>query len=160
MSDTDLSARRRTNLSEVEGLSDWTMQYKLFALFSAAITYAPRAALGAPTTTAAQTPSSVVTLNKSDLAVYAPFTQFARAAYCPASKLKKWTCGGTYSPMKLDKISNKISLFLLDACKANADFHVTHAGGDGDAVQNCTFAFSRRVCFPFCTLGQHVWNWA
>jgi len=38
---------------------------------------------------------SVTTLSASDLASLAPYTQFARAAYCP-SGLKTWTCGGVF----------------------------------------------------------------
>ena len=35
----------------------------------------------------------VSTLSASDLSSLAPFTQFARAAYCPTSVLKNWSCG-------------------------------------------------------------------
>lgn len=36
---------------------------------------------------------TVTPLSSSDLSSLAPFTQFARAAYCPDG-LKDWTCGG------------------------------------------------------------------
>ncbi|KAF9481532.1 alpha/beta-hydrolase [Pholiota conissans] len=58
---------------------------------------------------------SVSPLSASDLSSLAPFTQFARAAYCPTSVLKNWSCG--------------------QACSANSDFQVTLVGGDGNGVQ-------------------------
>jgi hypothetical protein len=33
-------------------------------------------------------------VSASELASFAPFTQFARAAYCPTSRLQGWACGG------------------------------------------------------------------
>ena len=33
-------------------------------------------------------------LSASQLASYAPFTQFARAAYCASTKIMPWNCGG------------------------------------------------------------------
>ncbi|KAF5322219.1 hypothetical protein D9619_001889 [Psilocybe cf. subviscida] len=63
---------------------------------------------------------SVSALSSSDLSSLAPFTQFARAAYC--SGLSTWSCGA--------------------ACKANSDFQVTLAGGDGNAIQQFFVGFS------------------
>ncbi|KAJ8522418.1 hypothetical protein ONZ45_g1007 [Pleurotus djamor] len=40
---------------------------------------------------------AVTALSSTELASFAPFTQFARAAYCPTSKLQGWKCGGTAS---------------------------------------------------------------
>jgi len=37
----------------------------------------------------------VTTLSRDDLNGLAPYTQFARATYCPTSDLKNWSCGGT-----------------------------------------------------------------
>ena len=37
---------------------------------------------------------SVTQLSAADLANLAPFTQFARAAYCHTSVLQGWNCGG------------------------------------------------------------------
>ncbi|EJF58128.1 alpha/beta-hydrolase [Dichomitus squalens LYAD-421 SS1] len=54
-------------------------------------------------------------LSASALASYAPFTQFARAAYCDSSKIIPWNCG--------------------EACAANADFEPSLTGGDGNDVQ-------------------------
>ncbi|PPQ63476.1 hypothetical protein CVT24_005133 [Panaeolus cyanescens] len=65
---------------------------------------------------------SVTALSSGDLASLAPFTQFARAAYCSTSKLQNWQCG--------------------DACNANSDFQVTLVGGDGNAVQIFFVGFS------------------
>jgi hypothetical protein len=39
---------------------------------------------------------TVTPLSSSDLAAFAPFTQFARAAYCPLDALKNWSCGGMF----------------------------------------------------------------
>ncbi|KAJ3728605.1 Alpha/Beta hydrolase protein [Lentinula raphanica] len=62
-------------------------------------------------------PRTVTQISASELAGFAPYTQFARAAYCPTDVLKTWTCG--------------------EACQANADFEVAFVGGDGDDIQNC-----------------------
>ncbi|PFH52214.1 hypothetical protein AMATHDRAFT_140728 [Amanita thiersii Skay4041] len=54
-------------------------------------------------------------LSTEELFSWAPYTQFARAAYCPPSKLTNWTCG--------------------EACSALPGFEPTLVGGDGNAVQ-------------------------
>ncbi|KAF9465290.1 alpha/beta-hydrolase [Collybia nuda] len=64
---------------------------------------------------ATPTRRSVTPLSSSDLSGFAPYTQFARAAYCPTSKLTGWTCG--------------------EACNALPGFQPTLVGGDGNAVQ-------------------------
>ncbi|KAK7690030.1 hypothetical protein QCA50_006674 [Cerrena zonata] len=58
---------------------------------------------------------TVTTLTSTQLASYAPYTQFARAAYCPSSKISNWGCG--------------------EACKAIPGFQPTLTGGDGNDVQ-------------------------
>ncbi|KAI0754989.1 alpha/beta-hydrolase [Daedaleopsis nitida] len=58
---------------------------------------------------------SVSALSASQLASFAPFTQFARAAYCPLEAVKSWKCGS--------------------ACDALPGFQPTLAGGDGAGVQ-------------------------
>ncbi|THH30720.1 hypothetical protein EUX98_g3455 [Antrodiella citrinella] len=58
---------------------------------------------------------TVTTLSAEELEDFAPYTQFARAAYCPSSKLTNWDCG--------------------EACEANSGFQPTLTGGDGNAVQ-------------------------
>ncbi|KII90747.1 hypothetical protein PLICRDRAFT_543894 [Plicaturopsis crispa FD-325 SS-3] len=58
---------------------------------------------------------TVSTLSSSQLSAFAPYTQFARAAYCSSDKLQGWKCG--------------------EACDATPGFNVTLTGGDGDAVQ-------------------------
>jgi len=73
--------------------------------------------LARPLTTQHRT---VSTLSAAQLSGFAPFTQFARAAYCDG--FQDWTCG--------------------DACKANADFELTLAGGDGNDIQNYFVGFS------------------
>ncbi|KAI0061473.1 alpha/beta-hydrolase [Artomyces pyxidatus] len=57
----------------------------------------------------------VTPLSSSALAGLAPFTQFARAAYCDPSTITNWQCG--------------------DACNALPGFQPTLTGGDGNAVQ-------------------------
>lgn len=69
-------------------------------------------ALAAPATK-----RSVTALSSSQLASFAPFTQFARAAYCDSSKVKNWQCG--------------------QACDALPGFQPTLTGGDGNEVQLC-----------------------
>ncbi|KAF8622729.1 hypothetical protein AX15_006820 [Amanita polypyramis BW_CC] len=54
-------------------------------------------------------------LSASQLADLAPYTQFARAAYCPTSDLYKWNCG--------------------QACSALPGFQPTLVGGIGNAFQ-------------------------
>ncbi|KAI0335878.1 alpha/beta-hydrolase [Cubamyces sp. BRFM 1775] len=67
-------------------------------------------ALAAPATK-----RSVTALSSSQLSSFAPFTQFARAAYCDSSKVKNWQCG--------------------QACDALPGFQPTLTGGDGNEVQ-------------------------
>ncbi|KAH9887337.1 alpha/beta-hydrolase [Cubamyces lactineus] len=57
----------------------------------------------------------VTPLSSTDLAGLAPYTQFARAAYCDPSKIVNWSCG--------------------EACSANSGFQTALTGGDGNAVQ-------------------------
>ncbi|TFK44798.1 alpha/beta-hydrolase [Crucibulum laeve] len=70
------------------------------------------AALAAPTSPVKR---AVTPLSASDLSGLAPFTQFARAAYCPTSKLQNWSCG--------------------EACTALPGFQPTLVGGDGNGIQ-------------------------
>ncbi|KAJ6621868.1 Alpha/Beta hydrolase protein [Mycena sp. CBHHK59/15] len=55
------------------------------------------AVLGAPApfvrSKARAAPAAVTALSASDLSALDPFTQFARAAYCPVDKLMAWDCG-------------------------------------------------------------------
>ncbi|KAJ3988503.1 Alpha/Beta hydrolase protein [Lentinula detonsa] len=61
---------------------------------------------------------TVTTLSAAQISSFAPFTQFARAAYCDG--FQDWTCGA--------------------ACDANGDFEVSLAGGDDSDIQNCYFS--------------------
>ncbi|KAJ4483309.1 Alpha/Beta hydrolase protein [Lentinula aciculospora] len=63
---------------------------------------------------------TVTTLSAAQISGYAPFTQFARAAYC--NGFQDWSCGA--------------------ACDANADFEVSLAGGDDSDIQNYFVGFS------------------
>ncbi|KAK0212777.1 alpha beta-hydrolase [Desarmillaria ectypa] len=58
---------------------------------------------------------SVTALSAVELASFAPYTQFARAAYCGSDALKDWSCG--------------------EACDAVSDFEPTLVGGNGNDVQ-------------------------
>jgi hypothetical protein len=67
--------------------------------------------------TLASTAAALVTpLSAAAIAGYAPYTELARAAYCPTD-IATWACGG--------------------ACSAVAGFTVAAIGGDGDDVQYC-----------------------
>lgn len=52
---------------------------------------------------------AVTPVPASVLAGLAPYTQFARAAYCPTSKLQGWGCGGklglSFWTMLFDRLS-------------------------------------------------------
>ncbi|KAI0670760.1 alpha/beta-hydrolase [Trametes maxima] len=81
--------------------------------FTASLVFALSAASVA---LAAPTAKRIVTaLSSSELASFAPFTQFSRAAYCPIKKVKDWKCG--------------------QACDALPGFQPTLTGGDGAAIQ-------------------------
>ncbi|TFY75768.1 hypothetical protein EWM64_g8245 [Hericium alpestre] len=60
-------------------------------------------------------PRDATALTADQLAAFAPFTQFARAAYCDPSKIQGWKCG--------------------QACDALPGFQPTLTGGDGNAEQ-------------------------
>ena len=60
---------------------------------------------------------AVSALSSAQLAAFAPFTQFARAAYCDSDKIADWGCG--------------------EACRALPGFEPTLTGGNGGSVQLC-----------------------
>ncbi|KAI9061593.1 alpha/beta-hydrolase [Trametes sanguinea] len=72
-------------------------------------------ALQAAASPALRARDGVTTLTSSELAGLAPYTQFARAAYCDPSKTSSWSCG--------------------EACSANSGFQPALTGGDGDGTQ-------------------------
>lgn len=41
----------------------------------------------------------VTTLSQAALSAITPYVQFARAAYCPTSKIAGWSCGGNVTYM-------------------------------------------------------------
>lgn len=43
-----------------------------------------------------QSAEAVTVLSSAQLSAFSPYTQFARAAYCPSSKLTNWNCGGMF----------------------------------------------------------------
>lgn len=77
---------------------------------------------------------SVTPLTATQLGSLAPFTQFARAAYCPTTDLQSWNCGGLFHLRILFLIANTHN---PEACAANSDFEPTLVGGDGNDVQIC-----------------------
>ena len=79
---------------------------------------------------------SVTALSAADLASLAPYTQFARAAYCPTSKLNGWNCGSK-SFLFSFSMATKVFTYLTVICKALPGFLPTLIGGDGNAVQIC-----------------------
>ncbi|KAI9058382.1 alpha/beta-hydrolase [Trametes sanguinea] len=83
--------------------------------FSAALFYALSATTAVWAAPAATSKRSVTALSATQLSSFAPFTQFARAAYCPTSKVQNWQCG--------------------QACDALPGFQPTLTGGDGNAIQ-------------------------
>ncbi|THH14002.1 hypothetical protein EW146_g6281 [Bondarzewia mesenterica] len=68
-----------------------------------------------PTASTVFARDGVTTLSTTQLSAFAPFTQFARAAYCDPSKIEGWNCGG--------------------ACDALPGFQPTLTGGDGNVIQ-------------------------
>ncbi|PIL25568.1 hypothetical protein GSI_12376 [Ganoderma sinense ZZ0214-1] len=83
----------------------------MFGLFSAALLALSAGAAARPTLEA----RAATELSTSQFSNYAPYTQFARAAYCASSDIASWNCG--------------------EACSANADFQPSLTGGDGNAIQ-------------------------
>ena len=73
-------------------------------------------------------------LSASQLAGLAPYTQFARAAYCSTSSLSNWSCGRT-----LLAFQYLHHLIDTEACAALPGFQPTLVGGDGNAVQVCMY---------------------
>ncbi|CCM03519.1 uncharacterized protein FIBRA_05653 [Fibroporia radiculosa] len=60
-------------------------------------------------------PASVLTLTAPIISDFAPYTEFARAAYCASDIITGWQCG--------------------EACDAIPGFEPTLTGGDGDDIQ-------------------------
>lgn len=79
-------------------------------------------------------------ISTAELSGFAPYTQFARAAYCPTSKLIGWNCGGKQCRV-FYLHPNCILCFCAAACNALPGFQPTLVGGDGNAVQICPSRF-------------------
>lgn len=60
---------------------------------------------------------SITTVSATEIDSFTPYSFFASAGYCAASKTLTWTCGTN--------------------CLANPSFKPVAAGGDGDKVQFC-----------------------
>ncbi|GJE98300.1 lipase [Phanerochaete sordida] len=97
------------------------MQLLLASCLALALGAAQALAVPAPAPEALELPhvevarAGVSTLSASQLSALAPYTQFARAAYCDSSIINGWQCG--------------------QACQANPGFQVTLTGGDGSDEQ-------------------------
>lgn len=87
-------------------------------------------------------PRDATKLTPEQLASYAPYTQFARAAYCPSSKIDPWACGSTPLSDQFTT-STLLTKSFTEACDANADFQPKFTGGDGDDVQFCRFTLHK-----------------
>ncbi|KAH9060447.1 alpha/beta-hydrolase [Lactarius vividus] len=59
--------------------------------------------------------NDLIQLSRNQFDEFVPFIEFARAAYCPLTKIEGWHCGG--------------------ACQALPGFEPTLVGGDGDGTQ-------------------------
>lgn len=82
---------------------------------------------------------SVTQLSAEDLDNLAPFTQFARAAYCHTSVLQGWNCGGD---RYFFQFQFRLNFRAIEACAANHGFQPTVVGGDGNDVQSCEWQAS------------------
>ena len=67
----------------------------LLAVVSALLLQAAHALPAPPVPVTVRARDGTTPLSAEQLASFKPFTQFARAAYCPVDKLMNWTCGGT-----------------------------------------------------------------
>ncbi|KAH9970959.1 Alpha/Beta hydrolase protein [Lactifluus volemus] len=65
---------------------------------------------------------AITTLSSTQIDAFAPFTNFASAAYCNPSTTGNWSCGAN--------------------CDANPDFQPVASGGDGDITQFWFVGFS------------------
>lgn len=99
--------------------------------------------------------SSVTAMTSGQLSALAPYTQFARAAYCPPSIVQGWTCGRVFI------VCTKIhpSHPLQEACQAVPDFHVSLTGGDGDAIQYCENNSPFLLLFSYNSPRDYVGYW-
>jgi hypothetical protein len=77
-------------------------------------------------------------LSANQISELTPFTQFARAAYCPPEKIQGWKCGSKPPHRLLMYLLNGFT-YGLEACDALPGFEATLTGGDGDATQFCTY---------------------
>ena len=122
----------------------------LTSLFTSLLVWAVTKTLAVPAPVLQK--RAVTHLSSSDLSGLAPFTQFARAAYCPTSILKTWKCGG----MSVSKVSSNIfgtDFLVKEACAANSDFQPTLVGGDGNDIQICELFLRQLIKFTeICSL--------
>lgn len=87
---------------------------------------------------------AVTSLSVNQLSTIVPFTQFARAAYCPPEKIQGWQCGGMQLFFMLQLLAT-CSENQTEACDALPGFNPTLTGGDGNAEQFCEFDVSMQV---------------
>src|SRR6266404_2051105 len=83
--------------------------------------------------------TGVTPLTISQYAAFVPYVEFARAAYCPPSKIDGWKCGGQCSPHRFCRLSH---MAMLDACRAVPGFIPTLTGGDGGHIPYCECRFA------------------
>ncbi|KIY62159.1 alpha/beta-hydrolase [Cylindrobasidium torrendii FP15055 ss-10] len=87
----------------------------MFSSRSLLLLWSTGLAVAAVVPTVAEVKREAVQISADELAGFAPYTQFARAAYCSVDILTDWSCG--------------------EACKALSDFTPTLVGGDGSEIQ-------------------------
>ncbi|TEB33257.1 lipase [Coprinellus micaceus] len=91
----------------------WKFTTSLLFLFFLASTSHPRHAYAAPIIR--RQGDAITALSTTEIAAFRPFTNYASSAYCPAAKLRTWSCGRN--------------------CLANPAFQPVAAGGDGNDIQ-------------------------
>ena len=83
-------------------------------------------------------------LSDEDIEVFKPYSFYSAAAYCSPSDILTWSCGGRCHRLTLKNIWQLIYGlsscvgFPVD-CVGNPDFQPLASGGDGNAVQYCSY---------------------
>lgn len=80
---------------------------------------------------------AVTRMSAADISSFTPFTQFARAAYCP--RVGSWSCGGKLNLFRFDRDRwlDGLVCLVAETCNAVPGFQPTLTGGDGAAVPFC-----------------------
>jgi hypothetical protein len=57
---------------------------------------------------------AVTLMSAATISDFTPFTQFARVAYCPQSKVNTWSCGGELSPFSRFDRNVSLNLYMQE----------------------------------------------